>query len=482
MYKLIYVLKKGDDMSIFSEKLKSYTDRCNIPIVTLAKKCGIDRTLLHKVISGERRAPNEDFVEDIARILMLSTDESEELMRLYKISVMGEDIYSRRVKVMEILSSLSENDSDISWIDEIDYELKEREFPMTFCSKRTVAKILVTFMASVLKKGGQVCLISQPDGAITEVIRSAAVFSNKGSIMHIFCFDNSKSQNALEEYNLELFPGICTIALSMDNYIPMYYYDDIKSHINTMTILPVMAIMDNYVMCAQSGLERAIFYNDKKIADFYRRQFERIKEKSFPFAECDNTIYKWLDRFDTYSQFSATFSYQPSFLMVIPGDMASSHLICTDAEKELVISRLFELKDKYYGVGYVNIFSEDGLKRFMQTGEVLEFPPGWYRKPDRSVRKKLLENIIELTENDLYNYRVVNEKYAIAEQIKINYYRSGSIQLVLYRGGSALPVNLDISEQSISYALTDYIDYLNSNGFVCSKSQSIQIMRQYLSK
>ncbi|SDP90788.1 hypothetical protein SAMN04515624_1792, partial [Eubacterium maltosivorans] len=68
-------------MSLFSEKLKLYIEVSHQTIYQLSKKAEVNRTVIHKTISGER-VPGDDFLEKLYGALMLSPEEKREMRRL----------------------------------------------------------------------------------------------------------------------------------------------------------------------------------------------------------------------------------------------------------------------------------------------------------------------------------------------------------------------------------------------------------------
>ena len=70
-------------MSGFSELLSEYARRGVYTKRQLADMCDIDRTLLQKIMSGERKPKNEEVVIKIASKLAISAEELKSLLEEY---------------------------------------------------------------------------------------------------------------------------------------------------------------------------------------------------------------------------------------------------------------------------------------------------------------------------------------------------------------------------------------------------------------
>jgi len=75
-------------MSDFSELLRDIIDKHNVKIYTLASQSGIDRTLIHKFLNGQRLPISESVVSKLSASLLLSREDNIKLLQSYKISKM----------------------------------------------------------------------------------------------------------------------------------------------------------------------------------------------------------------------------------------------------------------------------------------------------------------------------------------------------------------------------------------------------------
>ena len=91
-------------MTEFSKILSYYVKERKTNISALATETKIERTLLHKYISGTRTPSDIKSVQTIAKSLMLSHDEKCRLTEAYKMTCMGEETYFQKFSDPELAS------------------------------------------------------------------------------------------------------------------------------------------------------------------------------------------------------------------------------------------------------------------------------------------------------------------------------------------------------------------------------------------
>lgn len=86
-----------------SQLLSEYIKTKKINIKKCAEYFQIDRSTLYKIIRGERKIPNRDFIQQISQYLYLTNDEKKELLNAYEIDRIGEFRYYCRQHVSSFL-------------------------------------------------------------------------------------------------------------------------------------------------------------------------------------------------------------------------------------------------------------------------------------------------------------------------------------------------------------------------------------------
>ena len=84
-------------MSEFSDKLSEYIVKSGSNVYQLAKEASLDRTTLQKTAKGQR-LPSLDYIREICQYIKISSNQEEELVRLYKIEKLGHSTVKHGMK------------------------------------------------------------------------------------------------------------------------------------------------------------------------------------------------------------------------------------------------------------------------------------------------------------------------------------------------------------------------------------------------
>ena len=95
-------------MSVFSDLLGHHIAAKGIKSYEMAQYCGIERSLMYKIIKGTRPVTSMDTVLLIAEFLRLTPSERTDFVESYKISMDGFENYYRR-KISWSFSRISGN-------------------------------------------------------------------------------------------------------------------------------------------------------------------------------------------------------------------------------------------------------------------------------------------------------------------------------------------------------------------------------------
>ena len=89
----------------FSILFKQYIHSSQLSISLLAKRSGIDRTLIQKYISGNRLPQNYGIVEKIIQFLALTQLQKIELKHLYKLEKIGHERFNKLLLLKNIIAN-----------------------------------------------------------------------------------------------------------------------------------------------------------------------------------------------------------------------------------------------------------------------------------------------------------------------------------------------------------------------------------------
>ena len=468
-------------MSKFSELLKGYTDRSGVSVAALSKRCSIDRTTLHKILSGERRPPNEDFVVNLCRMLMLSATERDELIEQYEISLVGDDLYRRRRNVKTMIERLSEvgekeYSSNTNAIYPVD--LPKNGEVNVYLEKHELLRRLYSAFIEAFENKNVVRIITQPGDDYVDFMRFAVGYYNGSEIRHIFCLDNSSGAGGANDYNLKILPRICEFSAIYSNYHPMFYYDRVESHINESSLLPVMAVSDNFMFRAPFDVQSGIISSNPVSVDYSVRQFEKLEKKCYPLIERADDVSGMLGSNGDHHDYLYTIDSQPSFLLIGTEEGVRNNLILPPEQMDILVERMITVQKRYIGRDYFSAFTKKGLIRFMKTGIINGVRERMNKVLPPERRIWALKKMIESSEEGVYDFRLIESDCAPQKNLRINMGDDGTVYFVIRLKSEV--VFLTVSEQSMRIAVEDYVSSLIETGKIYSRERSVEIMKKIL--
>lgn len=90
-------------MSIFAKKLKHYIEKSGMTIYMVAQSSGVNRTLIHRMTNGTRTPSKKETVSCIAKAMLLSPTDTNDLLEAYEMSKRGESAYRQLQLVKHLL-------------------------------------------------------------------------------------------------------------------------------------------------------------------------------------------------------------------------------------------------------------------------------------------------------------------------------------------------------------------------------------------
>ncbi|MGN0621774.1 MAG: hypothetical protein ACI4I9_07895 [Porcipelethomonas sp.] len=490
---IVYLAKGGFLISQFSDFLKENAVKKKISIKSISEINGTERTFLHKIFNGKRKPPNKEFVHSMAKVLMLSNAETATLFELYDKMIMGQISYERRNTVISILNefynSTIEENSSIPFRTDID--LSTLPSVITAHSNKSFIKNFHHLLSYEMQNNSNVFMIAQPSKHLNSVISLCLSESYSGIINHIICFDNTFYQNDQQLYNLNIFKYILELASKHYSYKPVFYYDNAETHINSMTTLPIVILTDNFIFLSDETLDEGIIHNSttesgKEIYEFYKHTFNKMLNSCQPLysgTSEKSSLFEMIDSLGYGHGDIICYGYQPSFIIYFDKEIYENNIIIPDELKESLYSILekhylcYQKKNHSY-----SIFTMSGLKKFLYEGVYYSLPESSYRLPSYKDRYKLLKSIIFSTQQNLFQYRLVNDNLLhISEKFSFDiseYENSTSYMTFAIKHPNKNHYMIYKSnEQCITYSFKDFLEYIIDSKFTLTQDETVLVLQ-----
>ena len=485
----------------FGSYLKSLMEEKGITTVALSKMIRVHRTDVPHYISGTRQPADPEKILRICEAMMLSPEETNNLLEAWKVDRIGIDLYERRKYVHRFLSNLNEilqgggetldlseysaePDNPAALADNEDTESKLTTIRRLFGVSELTEAMMMLLLEETRSEKPEVFLLAQPDMDFPMNLFSTIISRNPDcSIRHILCLENSRrNRNGLVnlEYLNRMLPSLSSV-----NYQPVYCYYSINDVFSSMNVLPCLLVAGKHLLLFSRDCKEALLIGENSITEFYREKFLELFAKCIPMAEKVPDPVGILDFYRPHLEslhdcLAFDIAEQPCFLRFLDMDMITRRL-----HKELRESPFYPALEEYLGalndpaIRLTCYFIKEGVERFLETGRVDEVPEIFYDPFSVQERHDILRRIFQYYLNKDCEIRMLRTEYgSITKNISM-FSTEGltTIECPLKNRSTKI---FAFTEKSITDAIFDYLKSLEGEGALYSKEVTMEYLRTLL--
>lgn len=478
---------------LFGSLLQAYVNKSGIPVQRLAKLSGIERTSLHKMISGERLPANKGVVDTICSVLMLTQQQAHKLQEQYLIAKMGVGVYARHSLVKTLFESFDKPVHVHSkWSPSNDNGKKEDatdvETIYGFDEVNQLIKAAVEAEAS--KENGVVKLIAQPEyHFLIDLLVHIGEEKCDLTVTHILCLQRNISDESENSYNLKLLTSIVPLLTASCNYQPLYYYDDVEAHLNNASMLPYLMITGDCVISMSYDHAYAIIFRSEKLLQFYSEVFEQLYKQTQPMLTRLGTPVDYVMHYRQPETVETLPGYamfvEPCFGHFFTPELMEKYMVPEIPHKREILEwytheYLHNLSIMQAGCYRVSYFVAEGLDSFVQTGRVTEIPTEFYNSLDKRDCYSLMNTLYEQSLLGGYFPAIVNpHAFKLPRNLVIGAIAEDQISMFYIhpvRGAIAFAFH----ERSVSHAIYTFLEYLKDSDMVLPKDETLAIIHKKL--
>lgn len=476
-------------MSEFSQLLSQYIHSKNIKTYALAQYCGLDRSNMYKIINGKRKPTSEDMVDKMCKFMHLSPAEENSLKEVYNITLAGSDNYYRRKDVLHFFEDFSLSRVSIPAAGyTLESESPFNEAVLLNTPAETNRALLYILSMELQKETGHICMLIQPDYDFLINILSAEDHYKSGvNIEHLICLNNN-SESAFtashKNYNLQCLKQILPLYGNNYKYNCFYYYDNILSMDSFMTLFPYIIITSDYACLLTSDYQKGYLSHDRETIRMFTDIFKEHLKKASPLLHrIDNPFMQleYVQQLFLGNTSGCSFQMTPCFTPFITPELMEK---CVSRDmpyrREFIDSFHSYVKNliqshAHSAVSFV--FSLDGVMRFLDTGEIGEYPPEVYIPLDRAYRIYLLRQLLQACRTQ--NYRMLKENVASLDNELYLFVNQKKGYLMFSAPAHKNLIYLDIEEPDLLFTFLDFCENLDSDMFY-TKEETIQKLRDLI--
>ena len=473
-------------MSEFSYVLSRHVHGKNIKTYALAQYCGLDRSNMYKIINGKRKPTSLEMVHKMAQFMHLTPAEELELEEAYQITLTGYDNYYRRRDVMNFFSEFTLSTVALPSFKYGTEQSNNNKEITLLASPTEVRQALFRIISAEMSRQthGHIRLLVQPDASfLINLIHAESHPDTEIHIEHIICLNNnSETTHAHKNYNLNCLKQILPLYGSCPYYESFYYYDDISARTGKLTLFPYMIITSNCVCLLTAGLDRGCVMRSVPAHKMFSEVFTDYRKTSTVLLKKINNVAEQLDYVQNLLRKCGSgfcFQMTPCFTPFITLSMAETNISIDTSVRSAFINRFHEyIKDinAWQEQGKTTcIFSYDGIRHFLETGRINEYPHDVYFPFDMHDKINLIRKLIPSCRNG--HYRMLREPIGNVEHELYLFVNQQNGYLMFSSPYTGYPVYLNIEEPGLLFTFYDFCENLDDNMFYSPNETELLINR-----
>lgn len=281
-------------MSEFSDKCRAFVEKSNTNIYQIAKKSGLDRTMLQKMVKGTK-VPSEPFFEKFCEFLILNKTERSELEELFKIERIGRDVYASRCEIKKLLDEFSKLNGNKS---------TERQLPVDtelgglLVNEDSIAVDsmfdLVDAIRYVIKEECQVCdhpqiyldVFEMASFALNQILKYGQNLNKQiDCVQFVKLYRSNPTYNSTVE-NIQVLRTIFPFAFKYHHsYNVFYSYINGNRSDGNYNIWDHCIVTQTKVLLISESCQKGLLVNSPSVAASYIERMKNMQEECEPFFE-----------------------------------------------------------------------------------------------------------------------------------------------------------------------------------------------------
>ena len=395
----------------FGELLRNIIEKSNYTIYSISRQSGLNRTLLQKVLSGERSL-NEKQLSQLLPFLHLTPLEAEQLEQVRLAEQIGSSTYCRCQYIKHLAENIGNPKLEIPPINITSKaSVSSYNFPVILNHQYQILNLIY----DLAKETDYLYLYSSFDCSfVAEMLElfQKEEFSTL-RVTHLIPF--VKGRTADDSYmisNVQILFYILPFAFqnTMD-YQANYYYEDFSTAAANV-LFPYYLVSDKFVLLFSKDYDNALLLGDKP-HDYYQSSFERLNQSAFSLFQCVDSSISILERYSALKQTNYAYALdrQPCILHYIDESMPDALIFDSFDNKSSVVDMLLNRYHQLQEItDTITAFTWQGLVTFCKEGIIYDYPPESSRPFTPEERLLILNRILDSNKLGKKHFLLVNEE------------------------------------------------------------------------
>lgn len=475
-------------MSIFSDYLKKQRDEKNIALLNIAEKTGRSLSDISRWIKGERTPENIQAIDKLSMALRLTENETNELVRCYKIVTVGEEKYNDFEAVVNLIRKIQIcRDEYIGtyYVANRSDDVPEIKGNVILENKSQVISTIKKMLIFMDKKSGEKINI-QTYGYKEELNSLLKPFCSQEDIKNIdiIVFANSEVSYRHNHNHIDLVTSLMDI---------LYKNNDLKIWINDDNIMDSNAqknyiSSDYFVLSFNADFTEGILTTDEAFIQFEKNSFEKTKAISKAFINKNDTHVDRLDKEVLVNECTKRLcvEFQPCMGPFLTREMIDKITLKNIPNRDEIIDMVTSTFVNFYldnpKKQVISFFTEAGLRDFLENGIFAAFPYPLYDRCPSDLAMKIVDSVIQNNLNsNTQNYLIKNKELdnLTGIHIELSYCEVKNIIIDIDKGNRILE-HVIITNEDIIKVFENFFETIEKVGLYYDLEESTERMKQIL--
>ena len=308
-------------------------------------------------------------------------------------------------------------------------------------------------------------------------------------INQILCLSKNTD---IAQNNMKQIEKSISLSAHNDNYRVNYFYSSSLSLNDDMNLLNQIIITHRGVICFSGNQQFGLYYKNEQLIQFYLDIYHQYEQNTHPLITVINSLKKEFDVIGKNFMNSNVkngwyLDKELCLVSLINEKLLSKYLqINKESNPEFYheISNYITVYQQYIKTKKLGIYTTlSGVRRFLETGKVTEFPNYILKKIQMKDRIILVQHLLDLIHND--NIFILKDKY---EQIDYHFhiFIFHTFGYILISDNENRMKYINLNELSIIEQLYDFMNLLQVENIyennIYTKEEAVTRIQEMLDK
>lgn len=476
-------------MSKFSEYLKSLIEQNGETVASLARNAGIERTSIHKAITGERNLSYKS-AKRLTEYLRLSPHETKVFFQYYDMQLQGENTFETRLQIIQLLKTLQElslGTFETKTTVPVTTEFPALKNQQIYSGAFTVKSVIRQAIDQELNQQEPALFLNLPmqDSFLLQYLYTVyQQYSTPLTVTHIIPYQSANSPQNTSS-GISILQDVLTLSLSAGiQYSPYFFYDKADCFSDPF---PFYLLTSSCLLCIARGYETVLCMTEPAVISHYQNYFQHTLDYCSPLLTYEKDPFKILDAYEKNASPNSYYTFMPQPCM---GKFYTSSLIAQKLRNSLpYYQKLVQHGEARFSVlralsrNYYTFFTKQGLNQFMADGVICDMPRQMVAPFTPAERYSILDKMRAAIRDDVILGRLTNDaKLSLPENLSFCISEKGQIDIFSLQQSEADEnfYNIHIREPLIVNSFLDFVLYLPKSEYLLSKEDTLAYFDQIL--